>query len=103
MTRSKPTIEIYRGWREIAVSDEHLAVFCEGKDPISLEDKMEGDILGEFQDLNPNEYILLIFEYMHKDHPLLNFVHTLLLYILYFPFPMHLYKYFECSVLLYVV
>ncbi|MBT6995589.1 AAA family ATPase [Candidatus Woesearchaeota archaeon] len=59
MTRSKPTIEIYRGWREIAVSDEHLAVFCEGKDPISLEDKMEGDILGEFQDLNPNEYILL--------------------------------------------
>jgi PhoH-like ATPase len=53
------TKEIYCGWREVTISDENLAIFCEKSTPISLEEKLEGDILGEFQNLNPNEYILL--------------------------------------------
>lgn len=52
-------IEIYKGWREINVSDDLLAIFCKSSAPVSLEDKLEGDIVGEFQNLNPNEYILL--------------------------------------------
>jgi len=59
MSESQPKSGIYHGWREITISDEDLAIFCDGKGPVSLEDKLKGDILGEFQNLNPNEYILL--------------------------------------------
>ena len=50
---------IYKGWREIDVSDDILQVFCQSNAPVSLEGKLEGDIIGKFQNLNPNEYILL--------------------------------------------
>jgi PhoH-like ATPase len=57
-TNNQPT-EIYKGWREISLSDDHFAIFCKSRSSFSLEDKLEGDILKKFQNLNPNEYILL--------------------------------------------